>query len=139
MVQYFQLVQVLAQMILPDTDKIIFASTLLKDNATVWWYTLKVADQIPTTWAEFEAVVRGQIVLEDHNRRASGQLRQCRQKGSVSAYIPSFRNVALLVDDIIKGENWDRFVDGQKPRIAYDRGNENCMSFTDVLKLALRV
>lgn len=126
-------------MIPPDTDEITFTSTLLKDNTAVWWYRLQVSDEIPTTWAEFEAAIREEFISEGHNRRTHDRLRQCPQNISVSVYISSWRNVALLVDVITEGEKWDRFVEGLKPEIVYDVKKDNCMNFTDAAKLALRV
>lgn len=139
MLQYFTLVRATSHAELGDVEMITFASSLLKDGAAVWWYTLQVANLLPGTWAEFEAAIRTEFIPEDHVRAAREQLKNCRQTESVTKYVSAFRNATLLVPDLSAGDKWDKFVEGLKPNIAFEVRKDNCMTFEDAARVAVRI
>lgn len=74
--------------IINDHNKISFASSYLKENASAWWYHSVNSPNTPTTWESFKAALIAEFVPTDHCRRARDKLRKLRQTCSVEKYLP---------------------------------------------------
>lgn len=124
---------------LSDSNKITCASTFLADTAAVWWYTLVQSNNKPNNWENFEQEITCEFIPEGHRKRVRQKPRRCKQVGSVSNYIGEFRNIVLAVQNIEKGQLFDRFFDGLKPTVHMEVMKSTVERFEDAAKTALRV
>lgn len=106
MVPFFTPVRATNNAVLSESAMVNFASFLQKDSAAVWRYTFHVSNCIQEKWAEFEAAIRNEFIADLRVREACEPLRQCRKTGSVSTFIPAFRNAILLILDFSIGKTW---------------------------------
>lgn len=139
LVQFFTPVRSTSKTKLSEEDMVTSAASLSKDGAAVWLYTLQVSDRLPGTWTEFEVATRDEFIPEGHERGAREQLRNYPQSTTVSKYIHQFRHAVLLVPNLSAGDKWDNFVEGLKPAITFEVCKDNCMTFDEAARVALRV
>lgn len=124
---------------LSDHNKKAFASSYLKDNATVWWCNIINSPCSPTTCMEFRNVLMAQFIPADHILRARYWLRKLRQTTSVEKYLVEYRNIVLKIADLNEGEKLDRDVEELIYHINVEVMKYNWNSFKDCATIALNV
>lgn len=138
--QYLLLIQIGAsQGNLSEGHKVMFASTFLTKNATVWLYTLVLGNKVPQCWEDFKKAIQSEFVPQDHVRRARDRLRKLHQTTNVSKYISEFRNLILTIPDITEGEKFDKFLSGLKYEVRVEVMKSTVATFERAAHIAIRV
>ena len=109
-------------------------------EAAIWWRSIAPSHPLDyLTWAVLKQLVMGQFRPIDSERRARDEWVQCIQgKGTVHAYIASFRKRLLLVKDAHESEVMDRFRRGLGPRAHQALLEANPQSFANAMLAAER-
>ncbi|CEG71649.1 hypothetical protein RMATCC62417_07351 [Rhizopus microsporus] len=93
----------------------LFAVTLLRDDALIWRNQLKVSSIPPSDWSAFKFAFEREFKPINSCQAARDKLALLTQRSSVSKYISDFRNLQLQITDMSAGDALDRFVRGLKP------------------------
>lgn len=112
---------------------------MFKGEALDWWLSLKTAQQIPSTWVEFEQAVKNEFIPAYYERSVMEKLKHCKQTGSATDYVKQLRRLVPSLPDISEREKWDKFVDGLKPNLRTEVCREPSMCFEEAAKLAVRM
>ena len=86
----------------------------LEGDAAIWWQTVRAAYPVGTLqWGALKSLLQAQFRPVDAARRARDRWAACTQgKGSIRAYMDSFRRCLLSVTDADPAEVLDRFLRG---------------------------
>lgn len=97
----------------PEVNRLSFAVALLRNNALLWWQSLKDSER-HTNWpslgaslVEYFAPLSATIVARDNLARLV-------QRSSVKAYTDEFKRLLLNIPDISDSEKLDRYRRGLK-------------------------
>lgn len=102
-----------------DTKKILFASSLLRGPADIWWRCmerLEGENQI-FTWDQFKTKLIERFKHKNAHREARTRLATLTQTSTVQTYIDEFHTIQLELPDITEDELLDRFIRGLKPAV----------------------
>ena len=99
------------------TDRTLYASMLLQDNAATWWMALRCKGTAPTNWNDFKNHITYQFKNVDSNRRARDQIEECRQTTSVRNYKKAFEDLFYQIEDMGDMELYYKFQKGLKKEI----------------------
>jgi hypothetical protein len=102
-----------------DTKKILFASSLLRGPADIWWRSMEKLedDKKITTWATFKSKLEERFKHKNAHREARNRLANLKQTTTVQTYIDQFHMIHLELPDITEDELLDRFIRGLKPAV----------------------
>ncbi|KAG1468527.1 hypothetical protein G6F56_003781 [Rhizopus delemar] len=130
---YYELVQI------SDEEKTLYASTLLRGDAQLWWSRLKNNEEYPANWEAFCHLFADEFKPLNSELAARDRLAALFQHGTVSRYISDFRSVQLQISDLSKGDALDKFIRGlQKPiRVAVRTRCPNTLSAAETMALAI--
>lgn len=114
--QYFK-----ATLISEDSQKILFATSMLEGIAKIWWrFLLGQAEQnheaAISTWSEFSRNLQERFQIVNSIQNARDKLANLKQIGSVRGYIAQFQNLVMQIPDINEGEQLDKFVRGLRTK-----------------------
>ena len=96
----------------PAGAYVVYAASLLRGNAAMWWRDACEAHRRPATWEDFCRALCDQFRPEDYGRRGRDKLATMRQyaRESVADFVYRFRATCLKVPDLSEAEKMDRFV-----------------------------
>ena len=91
---------------------VVYAASLLRSNAALWWREACEANRRPATWEDFCRVIREQFRPEDYGRHGHNELATMQQytPESVADFVYRFKATCLRVPDLSEAEKLDRFV-----------------------------
>jgi hypothetical protein len=109
--------------LIEDLARINLAVTLFRGPALEWWRQYQFAvtsgdEQMPTTWPDFEQLLRSRFELVTATKAARMRLRHFRQIGTVADYTSRFLAIAAEIDDLSNAEKCDRYLTGLRQDIA---------------------
>jgi Ty3 transposon capsid-like protein/Zinc knuckle len=115
---------------IPTEQAVPFAASLLRENAKAWWRTVRMEDNIPKTFEQFETELKAAFRPSDAVRSARNQLAVLQQRGSVQSYTVRFRDLMLEIPDLSEAEALDRFVRGlrEKTRLEVEHRGPNTLN-----------
>lgn len=106
---------------LGDEQRVLFASTLLRDAAATWWRHLETTinedngtNEVPKTWVDFKEDFRREFKPSNATQLARKRLQQLEQTGSIREYIVAFRDIKLDLPDMDDDDSIHHFVRGLK-------------------------
>ena len=99
-----------------DPYRVPYTATLLRDNALLWWQSLKLEER-PNSWDSFfkQLLVYFQPLSAVYVARE--RLARCSQRTTVKAYIEEFKSLALNIEGLTEMEKMDRFRRGLNPEV----------------------
>ena len=105
---------------LPIQVYVQYATTLLRENAMVWWrnhmHTCRVSGRTPiSTWDAFKFALEQQFKPINTTILARDKLRVYIQTKSVQQYIREFQTILLDIPDMSELERFYHFLQGLKP------------------------
>lgn len=116
--KYLKLVLIdILQLLLDKSEKILFASTLLRGIAANGWYMLVQSEKAVVNWKAFIKAARREIVPQDGDKRSGDKLRALVQKSDVSSYVNEFRNIVSAISNISRNEERGNFCAASRPMI----------------------
>ena len=103
----------------PDISSVLFASTYLRQSASMWFTAkYKGMSQLPATWKEFRDAFLIRFRPFAAARAARASLRSLVQDGSVTAYSDSFLRLVQLLPEMHVQDQLDAYLHGLRPRLA---------------------
>lgn len=129
---------------LPETQKIVYAASLLRGHAQKWWQYRKIgakdnSEVMPSTWQQLREELESTYKPINDARLARDKLATLRQTGSVQALIYAFRTLCLRIPDMNEGEKMDRFLRALKPHIQKELEVKEVTKFEDACLMAERI
>lgn len=121
-----------------DPDRIIFAVSLLRDTALVWWRSIHELPDVPTTWSEYKAAIIVAFEPVNPAESARDRLATLRQTGSVRTYASFFRSIAMSIPNITDDEKKDRFIRGLKSKTMQEVKLRCPESFDEAVRMSVR-
>lgn len=104
-----------------DEQRILFASTLLRDAAATWWRHIEsTVDErtkknlVPTVWEDFKEMFRKEFKPSNAAQLARQRLQRLEQTTSIREYIVEFRDIKLDLPDMKDEDSIHQFVRGLK-------------------------
>lgn len=94
--------------------RITFSSMLLKGITTNWLYMLVQSGHAAGQLDTFKFAVVKEVIPLDIARQSRDELKNLRQKTSVSSYLNEFRNLVIGMSGIREDEKMDKFCAGFK-------------------------
>ena len=131
----FAITNFIAHWPMTELEQISTACTYLSDAALDW-----AMDQTAfTTFEAFKTSLTAAFAPFNHNIVARERLRTITQTSSAIAYTNTFREVALLVNDLSPAERTNRYIDGLKPNIKLHLRVNNFNTFEEAASMACRI
>jgi hypothetical protein len=133
--QYFDLVGVVNQ-----EQRALFASSLLRGHASVWW-RLQVTSATPiTTWDAFQAGIIAQFRRIDPQRQARQSLSKLKQASTVEDYTIKFRQLMLDIGNTMSDlDKIQHYKQGLKLTIRRELEIRNPETLADCIMMAERI
>lgn len=102
-----------------DARKILFASSLLRGPADIWWRSVErlPEDRHITTWEDFKTNLENRFRHKNAHREARDRLATITHTTSVQTYIDEVHMVHLELPDITEDELMDKFIRGLQPDV----------------------
>ena len=101
-----------------DQQAIIYASSLLEREASVWWRAQTLDEEnfkkLSSEWESFKLSITSYFRPANSKKQARDQLAALKQRTSVRAYATEFKRLLLEIGNVSKDESLDRFVRGLK-------------------------
>ncbi len=106
---------------IPEQKQVLFASTLLTDEALSWFrYQFRDStidtNPILANWPLFQSALREYFEPPNNQRRLRDFWAQAQQNTTVSQYVAQLKDIALQLPTITAEEFLDKFIRGLKPR-----------------------
>lgn len=122
-----------------ENERTLYASTLLRGDAQLWWSRLKNNEECPANWESFCQLFADEFKPLNSELAARDKLAVLFQHGTVSRYISEFRSVQLQISDLSKGDALDKFIRGlQQPiRVAVRTRGPVTLSAAESMALAI--
>ena len=99
-----------------DAQRVHYAAAHLRDAALQWW--LSLAAQQPTTWADFERLLRQRFQPITTAETARARLRELKQgKATVQAYVATFNALMAHVPTMSEDDRVFAFVAGLNKKV----------------------
>ncbi|KAG1393183.1 hypothetical protein G6F60_011646 [Rhizopus arrhizus] len=108
---YFELTK------LNETEKCLYAVTLLRGGALLWWNRIRNEIVAPKDWVSFKSALSVEFKPFNSEQAARDKLAVLHQRSSVASYINEFRTLQLQIPDLSKGDALDRFIRGLKKNL----------------------
>lgn len=111
---------------LNDQERVLFATTLLRDSAATWWRHLERSidentgeSEAPKDWTDFKDLFRKEFRPSNATQMARQRLEKLRQHNSIRDYIIKFRNIMLDLPDMFEEDAIHQFIQGlqYEPRL----------------------
>lgn len=111
---------------LNDQERVLFASTLLRDSAATWWRHLEKSidentgeTEAPKDWSDFKDFFRKEFRPSNATQMARQRLEKLKQQDSIRDYIIEFRNIMLDLPDMFEEDAVHQFIQGlqYEPRL----------------------
>lgn len=122
----------------PEANRLPYAVALLRDNALLWWQSLKPAER-PTTWDDLGKALVAYFAPLSTTYVARDMLARLIQKGSVKAYTDEFKKLVLNIPDMSESEMSDRYRRGLKPQVRLHVTFANPDTFEEMCVLAEQI
>lgn len=104
---------------LNDQERVLFASTLLRDSAATWWRHLEKSidentgeAEAPKDWSDFKDSFRKEFRPSNATQMARQRLEKLKQHNSIRDYIIEFRNIMLDLPDMFEDDAIHQFIQG---------------------------
>ncbi|KAG0741236.1 hypothetical protein G6F22_005145 [Rhizopus arrhizus] len=108
---YFELVP------MQEKERILYAVTLLRGDALIWWNQYKTSRITPEDWPTFKNVLENEFKPVNATQAARDKMAALTQRTNVASYINEFRSLQLQIKDMSSGDALDRFVRGLKSQL----------------------
>ena len=100
----------------PDSTKLNYAVALLRENALIWWQSLKPEER-PRDWPSLGQLMINYFAPLSATINARDRLAKLQQKSSVRIYTDEFKRLVLNIPDISEPEKMDRYRRGLKTQV----------------------
>ena len=126
-----------------DNQKVPYASSLLKDDAIIWWRNhLESAENNHEEgikhWDDFKKAITEQFKYVNARKIARDKLAVIQQKKSVQEYATEYRSLLLEIPGMLEEEKVDRFIRGLKDYTRLETELRDPDSLSDAIKIAER-
>ncbi|KAG1533824.1 hypothetical protein G6F51_012420 [Rhizopus arrhizus] len=98
-------------------ERILYAVTLLRGDALIWWNQYKTSRIPPEDWPTFRSILENEFKPINATQAARDKMAVLTQRTNVTSYINEFRSLQLQIKDMSSGDALDRFVRGLKPQL----------------------
>ena len=124
-----------------DNQKVPYASSLLKDDAIIWWRNhLESAENNHEEeikhWDDFKKAITEQFKYVNARKIARDKLAVIQQKKSVQEYATEYRSLLLEIPGMLEEEKVDRFIRGLKDYTRLETELRDPDSLSDAIKIA---
>ena len=99
-----------------DHQIVLFAVTLLRDGAAMWWRGVEydMTTSTPSTWSEFKRVFKYEFKPANAEQLARQRLQHLQQTSTVEQYVREFRSLMPELPDMDTKDALFNFVQGLK-------------------------
>ncbi|KAG2212005.1 hypothetical protein INT45_005507 [Circinella minor] len=99
-----------------DHQMVLFAVTLLRDGAAIWWRGVEydMTSSTPSTWSEFKHIFKYEFKPANAEQLARQRLQQLHQTGLVEQYVREFHSLMPELPDMDTKDALFNFVQGLK-------------------------
>lgn len=121
-----------------DSTSVVFASTYLKDAASVWFTAKFPQGGATTQWDEFKSIFLERFRPFAADRLARVNLRELRHRSNVTGYSDAFLKCTQLIPDMHMADQIDAYINGLQRNIAVEVDRADPKTLSDAINLAQR-
>jgi len=124
----------------PDhVQRVLYASTFLKDTASIWYGTMTKESGSPASWEDFKARFLSRFQPIAAAKVARAQLRLLKQKYRVAGYSQEFLRVVQLIPDMHLTDQLESYMVGLSPDLALEVERKEPQSLLEAMEFAQRI
>jgi uncharacterized membrane protein YgcG len=124
----------------PDhAQRVVYASTFLKDTASIWYGTMSKEAGPPTSWEDFKARFLSRFQPIAAAKVARAQLRLLKQKYRVAGYSQEFLRVVQLIPDMHLTDQLESYMVGLSPDLALEVERKEPQTLLEAMEFAQRI
>ena len=120
-------------------QRILYASTFLKDTASIWFSTMTKESGSPSSWKDFKARFLSRFQPIAAAKVARAQLRLLKQKYRVAGYSQEFLRVVQLIPDMHLTDQLESYMVGLSPDLALEVERKEPQSLLEAMEFAQRI
>jgi len=118
---------------------VLYASTFLKDTASIWFGTMSKESGSPSTWDEFKSRFLSRFQPIAAAKVARAQLRLLKQKYRVAGYSQEFLRVVQLIPDMHLTDQLESYMVGLSPDLALEVERKEPQTLLEAMEFAQRI
>ena len=122
-----------------DDKRIVYASTFLKDAASVWYFTVSPEWSHAPLWSTFKARFLSRFQPIAAAKVARAQLRLLKQKYRVAGYSQEFLRLIQLIPDMSLADQLETYLIGLHQELAIEVEKKDPQSLLEAMEFAQRI
>ena len=122
----------------PDSSSVVFASTYLRDAASVWFTAQFPQGASIPQWDEFKRVFLERFRPFAADRIARVNLRELRHRSNVTGYSDAFLKCVQLIPDMHMADQVDAYLNGLQRHVAVEVDRLDPKTLSEAINLAQR-
>jgi hypothetical protein len=138
----FELDNYFGVMNVTDVQKVAYAVSCLRENATIWWrntlQTMTTTEQQNITYAQFQQLMRDNYQPVAAAETARSALHRIRQTGGVQAYNALYLRYMNMITDMSSADQQYLYKQGLQPHIAREVSIHRPKTLTECMNIAQR-
>ena len=124
----------------PDhVQRVLYASTFLKDTASIWYGTMSQELGASPSWVEFKERFLSRFQPIAAAKVARAQLRLLKQKYRVAGYSQEFLRLVQLIPDMHLTDQLESYMVGLTPDLAIEVEKKEPKSLLEAMEFAQRI
>jgi len=123
----------------PDAQRVLYASTLLKDAASVWYYSASQEMGVSPSWDDFKARFLSRFQPIAAAKVARAQLRLLKQRVRVAGYSQEFLRLVQLIPDMNLPDQLESYMVGLHQDLAIEVEKKDPKSLLEAMEFAQRI
>ncbi|KAG2196840.1 hypothetical protein INT46_005467 [Mucor plumbeus] len=122
-------------------EKLLYALSLLRKNAQLWYTQISTFDKnhTPQDWDELKTSLRAEFIPVDAVTKARDNMANLVQTSTVSKYINEFRRLLLQIPDMTEGVAQDKFIRGLTKSLRYAVRSNFPKNLVEAQRIALAI
>ena len=123
----------------PDAQRVLYASTFLKDAASVWYYSASQEMGVSPSWDDFKARFLSRFQPIAAAKVARAQLRLLKQRVRVAGYSQEFLRLVQLIPDMNLPDQLESYMVGLHQDLAIEVEKKDPKSLLEAMEFAQRI
>lgn len=131
----------LATNVATDEKRILYASTFLRDTASMWYFTIseELSASHAPSWAEFKTRFLSRFQPIAASKVARAQLRLLKQRNRVAGYSHEFLRLTHLIPDMSLADQLESYMVGLHQDLAIEVEKKEPTTLLEAMEFAQRI
>jgi hypothetical protein len=129
----------LAVNLVTDAQRVLYASTFLKDAASVWYFSVSPELGVSPSWIDFKARFLSRFQPIAAAKVARAQLRLLKQRVRVAGYSQEFLRLVQLIPDMNLADQLESYMVGLHQDLAIEVEKKDPQTLLEAMEFAQRI